>query len=175
MALQSVDVLIKEHRAVERVLENLEGLIDDFLTNPEVPDAAKQELGEISDYLARDLVLHIQKEDQGLFPALGKFLPANEGPIAVMLHEHREIDHTHHELAQGIAELDQHPSVNGKAAAQIRDHGRWLIQELRAHLFKEERVLFPFAEKCLSEEDDRQILRTFDSLAGVGQQSTVDS
>lgn len=174
MALRSVDVLIQEHRAVERVLETLEGLIDDFLTNPEVPDAAKQELGEVSDYLARDLVLHIQKEDQGLFPALGKFLPTNEGPIAVMLHEHREIDQTHQELAQGIAELEQHPSVGGKAAAQIRDHGRCLIQELRAHLYKEERVLFPFAETCLGEEDDREILRKFDSLAVGSRQSAVN-
>ncbi len=173
MALRSVDILIQEHRAVERVLETLEGLIDDFLTNPEVPDAAKQELGDISDYLARDLVLHIQKEDQGLFPALGKFLPSNEGPIAVMLHEHREIDQTHRELASGIAELEEHPSAGGKAARQIRDHGRCLIQELRAHLYKEERVLFPFAENRLSEEDDRQILEKFESLAAGSRPAAV--
>ncbi len=175
MALRSVDVLIQEHRAVERVLETLEGLIDDFLTNPEVPDAAKQELGEVSDYLARDLVLHIQKEDQGLFPVLGKFLPSHEGPIAVMLHEHREIDQTHQELAKGIAELEEHPSAGGKAAGQIRDQGRWLIQELRAHLYKEERVLFPFAETCLSEEDDRHILEKFASLAGGSRQPAISS
>jgi len=122
MACRSVEILLSEHRAVEKVLEELEGLIDDFLTNPEVPDAAKQALGNISDYLDRDLTLHIQKEDQALFPALERYLPRAQGPIAVMLHEHEEIAQAHRELRQGIAELEQHPSTGGNAAAQIRDH-----------------------------------------------------
>jgi hemerythrin-like domain-containing protein len=165
MACRSVEILISEHRAVEKVLEELEGLIDDFLTNPEVPDAAKQALGDISDYLARDLILHIQKEDQGLFPVLERYLPRAQGPIAVMLHEHEEIAQTQRDLRQGIAELEQHPSTGGSAAAQIRDHGRWLIQELRSHLYKEERILFPFAEGRLSEEEDQEVVNQFAAIA----------
>lgn len=170
MALRSVDILVAEHRAVENILQELEGLIDDFLTNTEVPDAAKQALGNISDYLARDLALHIQKENQGLFPVLERYLPREQGPIAVMLHEHQEITQAHLDLRKGVGELDQHPSTGGIAAAHIRDHGRWLIQELRSHLFKEENMLFPFAEARLSEEEDQEIVKTFQ---GIGAQPQV--
>jgi hemerythrin-like domain-containing protein len=91
MALQCVETLIAAHRSVEGVLTELENLIDDFLANAEVPDTAKQALGSISDFLAKDLVLHIRKEHYGLFPALERFLPLEQGPITVMLHEHAEI------------------------------------------------------------------------------------
>jgi hemerythrin-like domain-containing protein len=164
MALRSVDTLLAEHRRVENVLAELEGLIDDFLTNAEVPAAAKQALGDIGDILARDLVLHILKEDQGLFPALEKFLPREQVPLAVMLHEHEEITQAFQGLRKGIAELDQHPSTHGRAAARITDHGRWLIQALRSHLFKEEHVLFPFAEARLGEEDDQEIVKRFQAV-----------
>lgn len=167
MALRSIDILIAEHRAVENVLRELEGLIDDFLTNAEVPDAAKQALGGVSDYLARDLLLHIQKEDHGLFPALERFLGREQGPIAVMLHEHQEITQAHQGMREGVADLDQHPSTTGRAAAQIRDQGRWLIQELRSHLFKEEHILFPFAETRLSEKEDQEIVKKFEALAAA--------
>ncbi len=167
MALRSVEILVSEHRAVENVLAELEGLIDDFLANPEVPDAAKQSLGNISDFLARDLILHIRKENEGLFPALEKFLPRQQGPIAVMLHEHEGITRAHLGLREGVADLEQHPSTGGSAAARIRDNGRRLIQELRAHLFKEEQVLFPFAEARLSEQEDRDIVKKFEALVAA--------
>ncbi len=172
MALESIGTLIEEHRAVEKALDQLEGLIDDFLTSAEVPDAAKQSLGEISDSLAKDLLLHIQKEDHGLFPVLERYLPRNQGPIAVMLYEHQDISQVFQGLQQGVGELDQHPSAGGPAAAKIRDDGRRLIQELRSHLFKEERVLFPFAETHLSEKEDQEIVAKFRVLAakppGIG-------
>jgi len=165
MALESINTLIAEHRAVAKVLDQLEGLIDDFLTNAEVPDAAKQSLGSISDFLAQDLVLHIRKEDHGLFPVLERYLPRHQGPIAVMLFEHQDIAQSFQGLQQGVSELDQHPSAGGPAAAKIRDEGRRLIQELRTHLFKEERVLFPFAETHLSEAEDQEIVEQFRKIA----------
>lgn len=164
MALRSTEILIAEHREVEKVLTQLEGLIDEFLVNSEVPDASKQALGDITDFLARDLVLHIKKEDHGLFPALEKFLPREAGPLAVMLDEHLDITRSYLGLRDGVAQLDEHPLTAGRAAARIRDNGRQLIQVLRAHLFKEERVLFPFAEGHLSEEDDREIVQKFDEI-----------
>jgi len=165
MALRSVEILIAEHRAVEKALQELEGWIDDFSTNSEVSDAAKQALGNLSDFLSRDLALHIRKEEEALFPALEQFLPREEGPLAVMFHEHGEITGENQALREGVAGLDQHASSAGQAATQIREHGRSLIQELRSHLFKEERVLFPFAEARLGEKKDREIVEKFEALA----------
>ncbi len=164
MALQCVETLIAEHRSVEGVLTELENLIDDFLANAEVPDGAKQALGSISDFLAKDLVLHIRKEDYGLFPALERFLSREQGPIAVMLHEHAEITQAFEGFRAGVDALEQDRSTGGKAAVRIRDCGRRLIQELGSHLFKEERVLFPFAEGHLTPEDDQSVTKKFEAL-----------
>lgn len=164
MALQSIAVLVAEHRQVERVLAELEGLLDDFLTTAEVPDASKQALGDIADFLARDLALHIKKENDGLFPALERFLLREAGPLAVMRDEHQDITRSYQGFSDGVSNLDQHPASGGPAAARIRDHGRALLRELRTHLFKEERVLFPFAEGHLSEEDDRRMVEKFEEI-----------
>jgi len=56
----------------------------------------------------------------------------------------------------------------------VRDHGRILIRVLRAHLFKEEHVLFPFANSRLSSEDDRQLLQKFEEFsAGFSRAAPV--
>jgi len=164
MPLRSIENLLAEHREVEKVLADLEGLLDDFLTNAEVPDSSKQALRDIADFLARGLILHIKKEDDGLFPALEKFLPRGAGPLAVMLEEHREITQLYLGLRDGVAGLDQSRATSAPSAVRIRDNGRPLIHLLRAHLSKEERILFPFAEGHLSEEDDRRILEKYDEI-----------
>jgi hemerythrin-like domain-containing protein len=164
MALRSIDILVSEHRAVEKAITELEGLIDEFLVNSEVPGVSKQALGEIADYLSRHLLLHIEKENQALFPVLEKFLSPEAGPLTVMLDEHLQIARSFCGLRGGVLELDQHPATGGPAAARIRDHGRTLIYELRNHLLKEERVLFPFAEGHMSEEDDRWIVERFEEI-----------
>jgi hemerythrin-like domain-containing protein len=165
MPLHCIENLIAEHREVEKVLVELEGLIDDFLTTKEVPAESLAALGHIAEFLSRDLVLHIQKENDALFPALSRFMPLEIGPLAVMRGEHEEISDSFRGLLEGLAHLKCCSTTDSSGAGEVRDHGRALIQVLRAHLFKEEHVLFPFAESRLSPEDDRLILERFEEFA----------
>ncbi|MBI3669594.1 MAG: hemerythrin domain-containing protein [Acidobacteria bacterium] len=164
MPLHCIQNLIGEHRAVEKVLGELEGLIDDFLTTQEIPAGSLAALDRIAEFLSRDLVLHIQKEDDGLFPALGRFMPAQLGPLAVMRGEHEQITESFRGLLEGLTHLKCCSTTDSAGAGEVRDHGRILIQVLRSHLFKEEHVLFPFAESRLSPEDDRQILQKLEEF-----------
>ena len=164
MALRCVERLIEEHRKVEAVLGELEAVVDEFLTSTDVSAESLQTLAGIGEFLSRDLVRHIQKEDTALFPALAKYLPAETGPVAVMLEEHAQITESFRGLLEGLAHLNGCPTVGSFGANEVRDHGRALIQSLRGHVDMEEGELFPVAESHFSVWDDSQILQKFDDI-----------
>jgi len=165
MPLRSIEILVAEHREVEKVLLRLEEAMDEFLTVTELPPASVQLLDEIARSLDRDLSLHIQKEDSCLFPVLHNYLPAGMGPIAVMMSEHELISAAFHGLTEGVGKLKSCPATNSPGACEVRDHGRELIHLLRSHLMKEERVLFPFAEEHMTGAEERAVLAHFEKLA----------
>ena len=80
---------------------------------------------------------HHAKEEQSLFPALVKAgVPAEGGPVGVMLDEH----------AQGRALVAAMAQARGDArAAAARDY----ITLLRAHIDKENDVLLPLADAVI--------------------------
>jgi hemerythrin-like domain-containing protein len=91
---------------------------------------------------------HHAKEEQHLFPALERRgLPREGGPVAVMLAEH-------HEGRRLLAAL----AAGDPAAA------RGYVALLRAHIDKENDVLFPLAEQVLAEEDQVSLHRAFEAV-----------
>ncbi|MBI3031567.1 MAG: hemerythrin domain-containing protein [Candidatus Rokubacteria bacterium] len=95
---------------------------------------------------------HHTKEEQHLFPALERHgLPRDGGPVGVMLHEH--------EL--GRAYLRAMAAGDDPTVAEAIENYSAL---LRAHIDKENGILFPIAEQILGEEEQRVIVRAFDAI-----------
>lgn len=95
---------------------------------------------------------HHGKEEQHLFPALERHgLPKDSGPLGVMLHEHTE----GRAFVRAIAEGD-----DATAAWAIRHYAALL----RAHIDKENNVLFPLAEQVLPEEEQHALLSAFEEV-----------
>ncbi len=95
---------------------------------------------------------HHGKEEQHLFPALERHgIPREGGPIGVMLQEHEE----GRALVRAMAQEDGH-----RAAEAIRAYAALL----RAHIEKENGVLFPMAEQVLPESEQHGLLRAFDAV-----------
>jgi hemerythrin-like domain-containing protein len=95
---------------------------------------------------------HHAKEEQYLFPALAQAgVPEAGGPIGVMLEEH----------AEGRALLDRMAEgAWDKRAAAARGYARLL----RAHIDKENGVLFPLADALLDPPDQAQLMRGFEKV-----------
>lgn len=95
---------------------------------------------------------HHGKEEQHLFPALERRgIPRAGGPVGVMLHEHE----------QGRALLRAMAAGEDRRAAQaIRGYAALL----RAHIDKENGVLFPLAEQVLGEQEQRDLAAAFDAM-----------
>jgi hemerythrin-like domain-containing protein len=106
---------------------------------------------------------HHAKEERALFPALAQAgVPAGEGgPIGVMLEEHVE--------GRGLIAAMEAPHPGARAIA-----AQAYVGLLRAHIEKENGVLFPLADAVLDEDAQRALSRQFEALAAeVGRAAAL--
>jgi hemerythrin-like domain-containing protein len=101
---------------------------------------------------------HHGKEENLLFKAMvDRGFPRQAGPIAVMLHEHETGRSFIRGIAEGTAALGSDPG----AAKKIIENGRGYIGLLRAHIDKENHILFPMADNVLNPEDQEHLAHEF--------------
>lgn len=105
---------------------------------------------------------HHAKEEQVLFPLLVEKGFSNEhGPVSVMLHEHVE----GREFVKGISErIDVYKAGNVSAFPEIYQYMQGYVDLLRAHIGKENNVLFRMADKALSSDDQASLLNKFAAI-----------
>jgi hemerythrin-like domain-containing protein len=96
----------------------------------------------------RDLLRHIAYEEGVLFPFLLAHAPVT-GPIAVMRREHAEIQATLERMTLALA--------HGQGAAFL-EACETLEDVLGRHNEKEERVLYPLADRLASRPDAERLL-----------------
>jgi hemerythrin-like domain-containing protein len=114
---------------------------------------------------------HHGKEEELLFPALEQVgVGRDRGPIGVMLREHQ----LGREYVQKMkAAFSQFNTGAAPAAAEFTRSAREYISLLNQHIDKENNVLFPLAEKQLSEAKLSELLKGFEMIEakkiGVGK------
>lgn len=145
-----------EHEGILVMLDVLERLADDAAQGRAVN---LEHAGQVLDFLRTFADrCHHGKEEDLLFPALeAKGFPRDGGPTGVMLAEHAE--GRAHIRAMGEA-LDQMRAGRG-GEREFAAHARAYVHLLRAHIEKENMVLFAMAERALSPEDHERLAREF--------------
>ena len=105
---------------------------------------------------------HHAKEEKVLFPLLVEKGFSNEqGPVSVMLHEHVE----GREFVKGISErIDVYKAGNVSALPEIYHYMQGYADLLKAHIGKENNVLFRMADKALSNDEQLELLNKFGSI-----------
>lgn len=102
---------------------------------------------------------HHGKEENLLFKTMvDRGFPRQGGPIAVMLYEHESGRSFIRGIAEGAASLGTDPG----AAKRIAENGRGYIGLLRAHINKENTILFPMADNVLSPDDQERLGHEFE-------------
>lgn len=106
--------------------------------------------------------LHHAKEEDLFFPALGlKGYSKEQGPVAVMLHEHVE----GRNYVKGIAEnLNLYNRGIKSAIAGVYQNMMSYAELLRNHIGKENNILFRMADNVLSETEQQQLLSQFNKV-----------
>ena len=95
------------------------------------------------------LPLHRRKEEEVLFPALGRHIGTEGGPIACMLHEHQDEREKIEAIRRALARGPGDPS----SWKEILAAGGYILGLLRNHIAKENQILYPLAEEALSSEE----------------------
>jgi len=158
--VKPTEILKDEHRVIELVLDCLERMIEQAGLEQELDRAsAKEAVDFFRNFADR---CHHAKEETHLFPAMeAKGFPRDGGPTGVMRYEH----------AQGravVREMDEllEPAAAGdaKALASFVEHGRRYIDILRRHIEKEDHCLYPMADQAFSEQDQQDLLATFQKV-----------
>lgn len=137
--MQITDRLIAEHQVFLRQLAFLESAL---AGPPELLVAIVQTIsGPLED--------HAQGEEELLFPQLETWMGRDSGPLPVMLAEHADIRETVANLSLPAHQIN---------AQRLAEH---LINVLRAHIAKEDGVLFPMAGKLLGPERLEELERQY--------------
>jgi hemerythrin-like domain-containing protein len=105
---------------------------------------------------------HHSKEEKLLFVKMEeRGMPVEGGPIAVMLYEHDE----GRRLTKAIAEvLPLATNGDRRASAAVAQNLLAYVRLLRAHIHKEDNVLYPMADRLLTAEDQRELMEAFNRM-----------
>jgi hemerythrin-like domain-containing protein len=148
--MKAIEILMEEHRLIERVLDALE------LASGHVAQHQPVRPGFFLD--AADFIAgyadgcHHHKEEDVLFGALGG--PETEGAVEMMLDEHRQA----RTLTKGMREAARRlESGDETARGPLVSNARQYVALLRDHIEKEDEMLFPMAEELLTAEAKNQL------------------
>jgi len=143
---KSIEVLMNEHRLIEWVLGSLETF------GSEIAGGLLPERRLLADYGAffRDFAdaCHHGKEEDVLFLRMTeRGFSRESGPVAVMLHEHK--------MGRGhVSALRQVGDGTGPLTAVetqlVHERAGAFVPLLRAHIQKEDRILYPMALRLLT-------------------------
>ncbi|MBK7330009.1 MAG: hemerythrin domain-containing protein [Dehalococcoidia bacterium] len=178
--------LMREHIEVHGLVTAAREAVDLAIERPgqaELALAAMENLRDLVAYLEVDLVIHIAKEEDVLFPALRGFAAEVDKVVAEMVEQHDEVrlrkaiieralahvDGTHDEvqveaagISAALARAGHAPSV--EALIELLDGVKRLDWILQGHFGDEEDDLFPPALELLTPEVFAELARQAKAL-----------
>jgi hemerythrin superfamily protein len=128
----AVDVLVADHRAVDRLFDRFEALTD----TTDV-DGKRELVREIT----RELSIHASIEEQLFYPAVREHLPQGDAVAAEGLDEH-----------QGVKDLLRAIGVTDPGDPRYDERVTMLIREVRHHVIEEETEILPGLRQRLGED-----------------------
>ena len=154
------ETLVQEHEVIEQVLDALEeeshvvasgGAVDRVFFTGVIGFVRKFADG-----------IHHQKEEKVLFPALcDAGVPKDGGPVGVMLNEHDEGRHHIRAMEQALVDAAE---GDADARENLVREGLGYVALLRAHIQKENMILFPMAEQVLDMSQQESVRNAIDAL-----------
>mgnify|MGYP000503477949 CR=1 FL=1 len=158
--MEATDILKEEHRVIERVLASIEaGATRLMAAEPMSPSFFIDATDFIKGFADG---CHHKKEEGVLFPAMeAAGVPAEGGPIAVMLAEHQEGRRLTAAMRAGAEKLQ---SGDIAARTAVADYALQYVALLRQHIAKEDNVLFPMADRAIQGPAETRVTEAFDHI-----------
>ena len=158
--MKATQILMEEHRVIERVIGSLEKAAQRMEQGADVRPGFFVEASQFIKGFADGC--HHKKEEGVLFKAMVEHgLPAEGGPVGVMLVEH-EMGRTY---TRGMHEAAQQLEAGDSAArAQVIRNARGYATLLRQHIAKEDGILFPMAAQVIPVAEQDHVMEGFEHV-----------
>jgi hemerythrin-like domain-containing protein len=163
---RAIEILMGEHRLIEQVLGSLETYVVG------IGDGLTPQRRTLADYATffrgfADACHHGKEEDLLFRRMVERGFPRETGPLAVMLHEHV----LGRARVATLRELGEVEGPLGAVEVQLTvESSQAFIDLLRAHILKEDGILYPMAERLLAGPEMDALETDFDNL-GKGMQA----
>jgi len=163
-ATKSTKVLEQEHQTIQKVVATMSVVADRLDTGHNVEAAILRDISTFLHDFSEEC--HHAKEERFLFPLLeARGIPASGCPIAVLHNEHER----GRALLTQLDDATQAFLTSGAAKDALGITLRALVRLYVDHIWKEEYLLLPMADKVLSESDHATLCKQFDSIeSGLG-------
>ena len=144
--MKCTDLLMQEHKIILRALDILNDMAKRVGNDEPVAAEDVETLLRFLRAFADDL--HPSKEESALFPELLRTSAANQPSLRQMVFEHDQ----ERSLVEGLED-----ALYTKKGIDFVHFANRLIQLIRTHIYKEDKILFNIADRCLSAEQDARV------------------
>ena len=170
--MKPTEVLEREHQVIEQVAETCGTCAEALRKNITVPFSVLQSI--VTFLRVYGDQYHNQEEERLLDMLRGKGVPAGSCPIATLEHEKEKLVVMIDQLSSAV---DIYIQSGGTVNSTLIDTLQALAEFYPDHIWKENYLLLPMADKVFSEADQRTLghaLRTIDSNKGEDARRTVE-
>jgi hemerythrin-like domain-containing protein len=155
--MEATDILIREHELILRGVAVLERMARRANAGHDVPAGDANSIIEFIRSFADGC--HHAKEEGVLFPAMiAAGIPAQGGPVAVMLGEHDQGRAAVKAMAHAVAGFGSDPAASEAFASAAFAYSTLLTN----HIFKENNVLFRMADQIIPASKDPELVAAYD-------------
>ena len=158
--MKPTDILSEEHKVILMVCDAAER---EARAMRAAGRADAERVGKMVDFF-RNFADHCHhaKEEKHLFVKMGeKGFPSDFGPVGMMLHEH-EVSRAN--VAAVADHLAAAAAGDAAALAAVADNLLGYVSLLRAHIHKEDHILYPMANQAFTEDDQAGLAAAFERV-----------
>jgi PAS domain S-box-containing protein len=156
-----INILLEEHRLLQQITWKLISLTDK-VQKAESPEAVSEELAQLRHFVDEllDAEKHYLREENVLFPVLEKH--GITEPPAIMWMEHNQLREKKKQLKRLIENVANMSFPEFKK--QLIELANSINNMLNSHIFKENNILFPTAQRVVAEQEWIGIRAGFDEI-----------
>ena len=167
-----LQILFDDHQEFLKILDNFEKSLIEFRDNRwAINESISANFRDFFQFLDSHTVNHNGKEEKALFPILREKLiatgecspnPMNQlTPCDVMEDEHIKVMQLSCLVFNLLGLAAKLPDAKSRDILyqQAMEQGREIVEIMRLHIYKENNVLMPLANRLLSEEEFKVVLR----------------
>lgn len=158
--MQATEILMEEHRVIEKVLASLETAANRLSEGRAIPMDFFLKAADFIKNFADGC--HHKKEEGILFVALeANGMPQDAGPVGMMLAEHEEGRRFTRAMREGAERVQAGDTT---AMSQIIQNALDYVTLLREHIQKEDHILFPMADNVIPVGQHQQLMTEFNRI-----------